>query len=475
MGWYQYTGGSAGTRTFEQILEDEKRDRNILEIQLQKCSVDCDDQVTTIKSLSYEDLGELLFDVLEIKPEECIAFNFSTGRYDLRELKFLPNVNLSSYTRVTPFEFKGHLVTVRQQRRNVTKVTFKNVPLNVPNEEILNLCRCYGKPVDNVVHFETLRNIRGFNLSGSTRYVEMQLDEGKSFQNFYWMEGPLPGDMGKRIVVLHSGQTTQCSHCLQKAGSGCPAMGIGKVCQKTGTPRAKMNTYMQSLRSHVGYASLKIKYIENQAKMFPSLIGLPGEKSSEDEVDGVWSMKEDDSSILLNPIEQKDKTIFEQKKQIESLNKYQDKANSLELELEMAKAENVKICKKLNFTRKATEQRIFENITNKEFYRDDPLLVSVLSATLNEDEVDIESDEIGKESEHLSRREHFLLESLDSKIDKNDETQRDRLTYVKMQVLEKLKTTKLRRSVSNKRRQSDVGFDDSVRSTSRPRTTSPSS
>ena len=252
-------------------------------------------------------------------------------------------------------------------------------------------------------------------------------------------------------------------------------MGIGKVCQKTCTPRAKMNTYMQSLRSHVGYVSLKIKYIENQAKMFPSLIGLPGEKSSEDEVDGVWSMKEDDSSILLNPIEQKDKTIFEQKKQIESLNKYQDKANSLELELEMAKAENVKICKKLNFTRKATEQRIFENITNKEFYRDDPLLVSVLSATLNEDEVDIESDEIAKESEHLSRREHFLLESLDSKIDKNDETQRDRLTHVKMQVLEKLKTTKVRRSVSNKRRHSDVGLDYSVRSTSRPRTTSPSS
>ena len=133
------------------------------------------------------------------------------------------------------------------------------------------------------------------------------------------------------------------------------------------------------------------------------------------------------------------------------------------------------MCKKLKFTRKATEQRIFENITNKEFYRDDPLLVSVLSATLNEDEVDIESDEIGKESEHLSRREHFLLESLDSKIDKNDETQRDRLTHVKMQVLEKLKTIKLRRSVSNKRRQSDVGLDDSVRSTSRPRTTSPSS
>ena len=81
-------------------------------------------------------------------------------------------------------------------------MTFKNVPLNVPNEEILNLCRCYGKPVDGVVHMEMLKNIRGHSLRGSTRYVEMQLDEGKSFKKYYWMEGPPPGDVGKRIVVL---------------------------------------------------------------------------------------------------------------------------------------------------------------------------------------------------------------------------------------------------------------------------------
>ena len=129
------------------------------------------------------------------------------------------------------------------------------------------------------------------------------------------MEGPLPGDVGKRIVVLHSGQITQCSHCLSKAGSGCPAMGIGKACERAGTKRVKMTTYMQSLRGLVGYVSLKIRHIEKQAKMFPSLIGLPGEKSSQEEVDSAWAMKEDDinpESNMSNPIEEKDKTIMEQ-------------------------------------------------------------------------------------------------------------------------------------------------------------------
>ena len=60
-----------------------------------------------------------------------------------------------------------------------------------------------------------------------------------------------------------------------------------------------------------------------------------------------------------------------------------------------------------------------------------------------------------------------------AKIDKDDETQKDRLSHIKMQVLEKLKTTKLRRSISNKRRKSDIGLDDSLRSSSRPRTFSP--
>ena len=100
--------------------------------------------------------------------------------------------------------------------------------------------------------------------------------------------------------------------------------------------------------------------------------------------------------------------------------------------------------------------------------------MAVLSATLNEDDIDLEKDDGDQKSEHLSRKDHFLFETLESKLDKNDETQMERLSHIKLQVLEKLKTTKLRRSVSNKRRQSDAGLEEVGRSLSRPCTISPS-
>ena len=150
--WSSVAGGEPKTRTFEQILEDEKSKRNIIEIQMNKVVVD-DNQP---KSLTYEDIGELLFDVLKIPAEDCVSFNFNSGRYDQKEVKFKPSVDTTPYLRDQPIIFKDHSITVKKQRQNVTRVTFKNVPLNVPDEEILNLCAAYGKPADNTVHYETL-------------------------------------------------------------------------------------------------------------------------------------------------------------------------------------------------------------------------------------------------------------------------------------------------------------------------------
>ena len=188
-----------------------------------------------------------MFDILEIDPKDCVSFNFSSGRYDQREVKFKPDVDTSPYMRLTPVQFKNHSITVRKQRQNIVRVTFKNVPLNVPDEEIINLCNSYGKPVSKV-NYEKLNNIRGLQLTGSNRFVDVELEKGVSFENYYWLEGPLPGDVGKRIVVLHSNQPPQCSHCLRRAGLPCSAMGNGKACERSGTKRAKMGEYMESLK-----------------------------------------------------------------------------------------------------------------------------------------------------------------------------------------------------------------------------------
>ena len=112
-------------------------------------------------------------------------------------------------------------------------------------------------------------------------------------------------------------------------------------------------------------------------------------------------------------------------------------------------------------------------------------MVAVLTASLNEDEFDLEIEEPTESSlsnsspclDERSRKDLFLLSSLEAKIDKNDANQQERFSHIKNQVIEKIKTTKIRRSMSStssKRRISFLGTEgETTRSRSRPRTVSP--
>lgn len=92
-----------------------------------------------------------------------------------------------------------------------------HAPLSVPDEELIHLCRHYSDPIDGTVHRETMhlgtstrRSVRG-----AVRWVEVRLKPGKFFRNYYWLVGPLPGDQGRHVTVLHSGQPQQCFHCFR--------------------------------------------------------------------------------------------------------------------------------------------------------------------------------------------------------------------------------------------------------------------
>ena len=264
-------GGTStnNNRTFDQIIEEEKKNRNIIEIQLSKITSAEDPTENSSRGLTYDDLGELIFDVIKIDPNDCISFDYNTGRYDTKHIQLKPSVLADPFITTSPIMFKGYAVSVKKQLSNITRVTFRNVPINVPNEEIIHLCWSYGKPLDNKVYYETLTNTRNKGMRGSTRFVDIELKKGASLMNYYWMEGPLSGDKGKRVLVLHNGQVSQCSHCLRKAGpGGCPAGGNGKACDKMNTPRAKMLHYMQSLKEQVGYVSMKTKYIKKAGQKF---------------------------------------------------------------------------------------------------------------------------------------------------------------------------------------------------------------
>ena len=190
-------------------MAEQKENRNILEVVFRKIDkVSSEGNVTRHRNLYFDEIGTFLFDVLKISPNDCLRYNYSTGRFDTKEVMFKPGVNLTPY--LGQFEFLEHEVTTRRQRSNVTKIVFKNVPLNIPDEEIVHLCESYGKPTDFIVHYEKLTNHKNKGMVGGTRYMEVELFTGAALNTFYWMKGPLSGDTGSRVTVLHPGQVQQC-------------------------------------------------------------------------------------------------------------------------------------------------------------------------------------------------------------------------------------------------------------------------
>ena len=137
------SGGIPNMRTFSQILEDEKRNRNILEIHIKKqVNIENNDQ-SKPRNFTFDELSIFIFDILHIKPEDIVAIDYTTGRYDHREIQLKPGVE------ATPFlgtkDYMKHDIKVTKQSQSITKVMFRNVPLNVPDEEIMNLALCYGR------------------------------------------------------------------------------------------------------------------------------------------------------------------------------------------------------------------------------------------------------------------------------------------------------------------------------------------
>ena len=149
-------------RTFQEILAEENDKRNIVEIKLEKVMVDNGGVMEKAKSISPEDVSILFFDKIGFKPEDCFGVALSTTRYDTKEVKLRAGVDPTPYISMDPFYFKDHKVEVRLQSGSITRVTFKNVPFNIPDEELINLCECYGEPVNNFVQYEKPSPPEGF-------------------------------------------------------------------------------------------------------------------------------------------------------------------------------------------------------------------------------------------------------------------------------------------------------------------------
>ena len=112
-----WVGGSrigsktSSRRSYEQIILDSST--NILiRITIQKItnSEKPDDKP---RSLSTPEVGELIFDYLEIDPADCLELDLTTGgRYDTKELLVKAGAKLGKALTTEPLEFRQHKVNI---------------------------------------------------------------------------------------------------------------------------------------------------------------------------------------------------------------------------------------------------------------------------------------------------------------------------------------------------------------------------
>ena len=100
---FKEKGSSSGqplkkkNRTFAEIISDDLRDRNIIEIIFTKIAqINSDRESVAPKQLSIEDQGEFIFDVLKIEDKSIKGVNLFTNKKDTKE------INLEAHIDPTP-------------------------------------------------------------------------------------------------------------------------------------------------------------------------------------------------------------------------------------------------------------------------------------------------------------------------------------------------------------------------------------
>ena len=185
-------------RSYEEILlEAEKTEsKNVLRIKIEKLR-----SKEFIPGLTPQDIENILFEEVNIDIDEVKEVDLT--RYSVKEVYFNLDHDLKKYDR-SPFIYKGHMISIGNNfdQNRQTKVTFLNVPRDIPDEELIHFCNYFGQVKDETVYYGKHHGGKLNGLYNGSRWLEMVLDTRKSFINYVWWEGPLPNSGSLVLLSL---------------------------------------------------------------------------------------------------------------------------------------------------------------------------------------------------------------------------------------------------------------------------------
>ena len=360
-GAWAESGRTCKRRNYADIIadaSDKKSVQNILYVTIQKLS-------EKIRPLVSDDIGKLLFEEIGIDVNEVKRVDLHS-RYEHKEVFLNADVDASKYVK-PDFVFKDHKVVVDTVKSQFLRVRFINVPTAVPDEELIHLSSYFGTVKDDKIYYETHseKTNKLCGLENGNRYLFLEFIEGKSMMNYVWWEGPLSSEAATRVTITHKNQRKQCSHCLRTYQEGCPGIGDGKLCRLNNGTKMKMEVYMKNLADRIGYKTLKTEYYENLEK---------SENSGENNVDG-----SDQQGVVVDSSKTEEIRLRE-------------KIKHLEAELSSKDKHHTKKNDKLKLLGKSVLTNLEETVAKPFFEQEISRLVTQLSFTLDDDQIQSKED-----------------------------------------------------------------------------------
>ena len=218
------------------------------------------------KALSQADWGELLFNSCGIDPADIKGVDYQAGGALNCEVMLTDNANLANYVGKSG-NFKNYTFNSLGPAESEVLITFKGVPLEVPDVEIIWLLKTYGyKPSEDGVFHSPIPVISpdpevSCRASvSSTRSIRATPPASRRLRGFYFWAGLQEADTPRRVTVEHKGRgPRQCPHCLKTAFDTfpCPFNAKGSACKRHGAKRTSLAQYSKVLREQAGYQTLR--------------------------------------------------------------------------------------------------------------------------------------------------------------------------------------------------------------------------
>ena len=208
---------------------------------------------------SLEVVATYLFEILKVNQHDALELDHFSSRNKKRIL-LRDGVDIDKHRIYMPDTYKGYIINVEKISQTKTRILFKNVPIDCPEVELINLCNTYGKlegGISNQFMNVPIENKGNIRMRTSNRVAYVVLHPGKLLKNFYWLGGLQYTSKDTKITAIHHGQTQQCANCLLTEEEGCPAMGLGKECKNMNTPRTPLAEYFKRLEEEDGFISLR--------------------------------------------------------------------------------------------------------------------------------------------------------------------------------------------------------------------------